>query len=65
MFGSVIDTVNRGALAAFLALGMTLVIASSGIDLFVVAVMTIIGVACELWNGFLITILRSNLSSPR
>lgn len=43
LFGSVIDIVNRGAPVALLALGMTLVIATGGIDLSVGAVMAIAG----------------------
>ncbi|AHF75087.1 putative ABC transporter permease protein [Candidatus Sodalis pierantonius str. SOPE] len=81
LFGSVIDIINRGAPVALLALGMTLVIATGGIDLSVGAVMAIAGavaatlidhhvslpvalgaalvagVACGLWNGFLIAVL--------
>ncbi|MCL6362359.1 galactofuranose ABC transporter, ATP-binding protein YtfT [Pectobacterium polaris] len=43
LFGSLIDILNRGAPVALLALGMTLVIATSGIDLSVGAVMAIAG----------------------
>ncbi|MEB7887302.1 ABC transporter permease [Serratia fonticola] len=43
LFGSVIDIFNRGAPVALLALGMTLVIATGGIDLSVGAVMAIAG----------------------
>jgi galactofuranose transport system permease protein len=43
LFGSVIDVFNRGAPVALLALGMTLVIATRGIDLSVGAVMAIAG----------------------
>jgi galactofuranose transport system permease protein len=73
---------NRGAPVAILALGMTLVIATRGIDLSVGAVMAIagataatltaqgyplsialaatagIGLACGLWNGFLVALLE-------
>ena len=42
-FGSLIDVLNRGAPVAMLALGMTLVIATRGIDLSVGAVMAIAG----------------------
>lgn len=45
LFGSLIDIVNRGAPVALLALGMTLVIATGGIDLSVGAVMAIAGAA--------------------
>lgn len=43
LFGSVVDIFNRGAPVALLALGMTLVIATGGIDLSVGAVMAIAG----------------------
>lgn len=43
LFGSVIDVLNRGAPVAILALGMTMVIATGGIDLSVGAVMAITG----------------------
>ena len=43
LFGSLIDILNRGAAVAVLALGMTLVIATGGIDLSVGAVMAIAG----------------------
>jgi len=43
LFGSVIDILNRGAPVALLTLGMTLVIATRGIDLSVGAVMAIAG----------------------
>ncbi|MFC0228739.1 galactofuranose ABC transporter, ATP-binding protein YtfT [Serratia aquatilis] len=43
LFGSIIDIFNRGAPVAILALGMTLVIATGGIDLSVGAVMAISG----------------------
>ncbi len=43
LFGSMIDVLNRGAPVAILALGMTLVIATRGIDLSVGAVMAIAG----------------------
>ncbi|EIC83574.1 galactofuranose ABC transporter, ATP-binding protein YtfT [Serratia sp. M24T3] len=43
LFGSLIDIFNRGAPVAILALGMTLVIATGGIDLSVGAVMAIAG----------------------
>jgi simple sugar transport system permease protein len=80
-FGSLIDVLNRGAPVAILAIGMTAVIATKGVDLSVGAVMAIagavaatlvvagypamlavaaallIGLACGLWNGFLVTVL--------
>lgn len=43
LFGSLIDILNRAAPAALLALGMTLVIATGGVDLSVGAVMAISG----------------------
>jgi simple sugar transport system permease protein len=82
LFGSMIDVLNRGAPVAILALGMTLVIATRGIDLSVGAVMAIagataatltaqgyplptafaaaagVGLACGLWNGFLVAVLE-------
>jgi len=82
LFGSVIDIFNRGAPVALLTIGMTLVIATGGIDLSVGAVMAISGavlasmaaqgyapptillcavlsgVACGLWNGFLVAVCK-------
>ena len=43
LFGSLIDILNRGTPVGLLALGMTLVIATGGIDLSVGAVMAVIG----------------------
>ncbi len=43
LFGNLIDVLNRGAPTALLAIGMTLVIATKGIDLSVGAVMAIAG----------------------
>jgi len=43
LFGSLVDVLNRGAPVVILALGMTLVIATRGIDLSVGAVMAIAG----------------------
>lgn len=81
LFGSLVDVLNRGAPVALLALGMSLVIATRGVDLSVGAVMAIAGavaavsvqaghswvvalalalsagLACGLWNGFLIAVL--------
>lgn len=81
LYGSLIDILNRGAPVALLSIGMTLVIATRGIDLSVGAVMAICGavaasvvaeggsaatavflalaagVACGLWNGFLVAVL--------
>lgn len=82
LFGSLIDVLNRGAPVTLLALGMTLVIATGGIDLSVGAVMAIagataatlvnsgmpvweviilslcVGLACGVWNGFLVSVLK-------
>ena len=41
LYGSVIDVLNRGAPVALLSIGMTLVIATKGIDLSVGAVIAI------------------------
>ncbi len=43
LYGSLIDILNRGAPVALLAIGMTLVIATKGIDLSVGAIMAICG----------------------
>jgi len=43
LFGSLIDILQRGSIIAFLALGMTLVVASGGVDLSVGSVMAIAG----------------------
>ena len=48
LYGGVIDILNRGAPAALLATGMTLVIATRGIDLSVGAVMAIAGAVAAL-----------------
>jgi simple sugar transport system permease protein len=51
LFGSIVDVFNRGAPVAILSIGMTLVIATRGIDLSVGAVMAIAGaVAATLIN---------------
>lgn len=51
LYGSLIDVLNRGAPVMLLALGMTLVIATGGIDLSVGAVMAVSGaVAATLIN---------------
>jgi galactofuranose transport system permease protein len=80
-FGSFIDVLNRGAPVAILAIGMTGVIATKGVDLSVGAIMAVcgavaatmvvagypapiaviaalaVGLACGLWNGFLVAVL--------
>ena len=48
LFGSVIDILNRAAPVMLLALGMTLVIATGGVDLSVGAVMAIAGTVAAL-----------------
>jgi len=82
LFGSLIDVLNRGAPVAILAVGMTAVIATKGVDLSVGAVMAIagavaavmatsgvsapvavgaallVGLACGVWNGFLVTMFE-------
>ncbi|WP_116131345.1 ABC transporter permease [Tropicimonas sp. IMCC34043] len=52
LFGNLIDVLNRGAPVALLSIGMTLVIATKGIDLSVGAVMAIAGaVAAAVVTG--------------
>jgi ribose/xylose/arabinose/galactoside ABC-type transport system permease subunit len=53
LFGSLIDVLNRGAPVAILAIGMTAVIATKGVDLSVGAVMAIAGAvaAVMVTNG--------------
>jgi simple sugar transport system permease protein len=82
LYGSLIDVLNRGAPVALIAVGMTLVIATKGIDLSVGAVIAIcgavaaaaittgyslfatialallVGLACGLWNGLLVSVLN-------
>jgi len=81
LFGSMIDVLNRGAPVAILAIGMTTVIATKGVDLSVGAIMAVCGavaatmvvagyptpiavaaalaagLACGVWNGFLVAVL--------
>jgi ribose/xylose/arabinose/galactoside ABC-type transport system permease subunit len=53
MFGSLIDILHRGSIIAMLALGMTLVVASGGVDLSVGSVMAIAGaVVAVLLNQY-------------
>lgn len=64
LFGSVIDILNRGTPVALLALGMTLVIATGGIDLSVGAVMAIAGATAATLTsaGYpLVTVLAAAL----
>jgi galactofuranose transport system permease protein len=59
LYGNVIDILNRGSALMILALGMTLVIATGGVDLSVGAVVAISGAtACVLINPMLATHLR-------
>jgi simple sugar transport system permease protein len=67
LFGTPIDILNHGSKVAIVALGMTLVIATGGVDLSVgaivalsAAVVATLGVAliAGVWNGFLVTVLR-------
>lgn len=52
LYGSLVDVLNRSAPVALLAIGMSLVIATGGIDLSVGAVMAIAGAVCaNLLNG--------------
>ena len=51
LFGSPIDILNRAAPVALLAIGMTLVIATGGIDLSVGAVMAIAGATAATATG--------------
>ncbi len=64
MFGSPIDILNRAAPVALLAIGMTLVIATGGIDLSVGAVMAIAGATTAAMTvaGFSLPIVL--LSAP-
>lgn len=81
LYGSLIDVMVRAAPVALLTIGMTLVIATKGIDLSIGAVIAIcgavaatlisnghplplvilvavgVGLACGLWNGFLVAVL--------
>lgn len=57
LYGSVIDVLNRSAPVALLAIGMSLVIATGGIDLSVGAVIAICGAVCanllnSSWDAF-------------
>lgn len=57
LFGSLIDVLNRGAPVAILAIGMTAVIATKGVDLSVGAVMAISGAVAA-------TLVSSGVSAP-
>jgi galactofuranose transport system permease protein len=56
-FGSLIDVLNRGAPVAILAIGMTMVIATKGVDLSVGAVMAISGAVAAV-------LVTSGVSAP-
>lgn len=67
LYGSLIDILNRSAPVALLALGMSLVIATGGIDLSVGAVIAISGAVCanllnSSYDAFLIIITLGLLS---
>ena len=47
-YGSLIDVLNRAAPVALLAIGMSLVIATAGVDLSVGSIMAIAGAVCAL-----------------
>lgn len=66
LYGSPIDILNRGAPVALLAIGMTLVIATGGIDLSVGAVMAICGAGaawCVRQDYGLVSTLAISLSA--
>lgn len=48
LYGSLVDVLNRGAIGVILAMGMTLVIATGGVDLSVGSVMAIAGAVAAL-----------------
>jgi galactofuranose transport system permease protein len=50
LFGSLVDVINRGAPVAILAIGMTAVIATKGVDLSVGAVMAVSGAVAATWT---------------
>jgi galactofuranose transport system permease protein len=50
LFGSLVDVLNRGAPVAILAVGMTAVIATKGVDLSVGAVMAVSGAVAATWT---------------
>ena len=63
LYGNVIDILNHGAPTMILALGMTFVIATGGVDLSVGAIMAISSsVACLMINP---TIVGMNLTDPQ
>ena len=48
LYGSIVDVLNRGSIVMILALGMTLVIATGGVDLSVGATMALAGTTVAL-----------------
>ncbi|GHK46378.1 hypothetical protein ECZU18_00990 [Escherichia coli] len=66
LFGSPIDILNRAAPVALLAIGMTLVIATGGIDLSVGAVMAIAGATTAAMTvaGFSLPIVLLSATAP-
>ncbi|GHL25115.1 hypothetical protein ECZU25_19280 [Escherichia coli] len=66
LFGSPIDILNRAAPVALLAIGMTLVIATGGIDLSVGAVMAIAGATTAAMTvaGFSLPIVLLSARAP-
>jgi galactofuranose transport system permease protein len=65
LFGSLIDVINRGAPVAILAIGMTAIIATKGVDLSVGAVMAVAGAVaatCAVAGQPLIVTLVAALS---
>ena len=66
LFGNLIDILNRGSSLMLLAIGMTMVIATGGVDLSVGAVIAISGAtACVLINPQLATRLRQATEMTR
>jgi simple sugar transport system permease protein len=66
LFGNLIDILNRGSALMLLAIGMTMVIATGGVDLSVGAVIAISGAtACVLINPQLATRLRQATEMTR
>lgn len=65
LFGSLVDVLNRGAPVAILAIGMTAIIATRGIDLSVGAVMAVAGAVaatCAVVGQPLVVTLLASLS---
>ncbi|TWD46027.1 monosaccharide ABC transporter membrane protein (CUT2 family) [Agrobacterium vitis] len=65
LFGSLVDVLNRGAPVAILAIGMTAIIATRGIDLSVGAVMAVAGAVaatCAVAGQPLVVTLLASLS---